>query len=474
MMSDKLTLSASERIATLLDDSSFVEIGSQVTARATDFNEGLLDTPKDGVITGYGLIDGRLVYVYSQDASVLGGAIGEMHAKKIAAIYNLAMKVGAPVIGLIDCAGLRLQEATDALHSFGALFKKSSIASGVIPQVTAIFGNCGGGAGILASLSDFTFMVKGAKLFVNSPNAIKGNYEEKCDTSSADYVSENTSLVDGVYNSDVEALYGIRGLVSVLPSNNMEDAVSVCEDDLNRTIPGIDASKDDARSIAQSISDDNLFIETKPAFGKDMVTGFIKLGGATVAVVANQVSESKGLITPDGAEKAAEFVSFADSFNIPILTLTAAKGFEATFESEKFVAKASAKLTVALTEATVPKVNVIIGDAFGSAYIVMNSKSIGADVVYAWPTAKIGLTDPKTAAEIMYADDIAAASNKEEAIKDAAAKITEAQSSALAAAKRGYVDDIIEPDATRKRLIAVFDMLATKREDRPYRKHMAF
>ena len=240
MMSDKLTLSASERIATLLDDSSFVEIGSQVTARTTDFNEGLLDTPKDGVITGYGLIDGRLVYVYSQDASVLGGAIGEMHAKKISAIYNLAMKVGAPVIGLIDCAGLRLQEATDALHSFGALFKKLSIASGVIPPVTAIFGNCGGGAGILASLSDFTFMVKGAKLYVNSPNAIKGNYEDKCDTSSADYVSENTSLVDGVYNSDAEALYGIRSLISVLPSNNMEDAVSACEDELNRTIPGIE------------------------------------------------------------------------------------------------------------------------------------------------------------------------------------------------------------------------------------------
>ena len=251
-MSDKLTLSASERINTLLDDASFVEIGSEVTARATDFNEGSIDTPKDGVITGYGLIDGKLVYVYSQDASVLGGAVGEMHAKKISAIYNLALKVGAPVIGLIDTAGLRLQEATDSLHSFGALFKKSTIASGVIPQITVVFGNCGGGAAILSALSDFTFMVDGSKIFVNSPNAIKGNYEDKCDTSSAKYLSENTSLVDMVAASDNEALTRVRGLVGVLPANNMDDAVSECLDDLNRTIPGIDASKDDARAVANS------------------------------------------------------------------------------------------------------------------------------------------------------------------------------------------------------------------------------
>ncbi|MCR5543775.1 MAG: carboxyl transferase [Eubacterium sp.] len=459
---------------TLLDDASFVEIGSEVTARSTDFNEGSIDTPKDGVITGYGLIDGKLVYVYSQDASVLGGAIGEMHAKKISAIYNLALKVGAPVIGLIDTAGLRLQEATDSLHSFGALFKKSTIASGVIPQITAVFGNCGGGAAILSALSDFTYMVEGSKLFVNSPNAIKGNFEDKCDTSSAKYLSENTSLVDCVASNDTEALARIRGLVSVLPANNMDEAVSECLDDLNRTIPGIDASKDDARAVANAISDDNEFIEVKAEYGRDMVTGFIKLNGATVAVVANQVSESKGLISPEGANKAAEFVSFADSFNIPILTLTAAKGFGATFESEKTIAKASARLTVAFTDATVPKVNVIIGDAFGSAYIIMNSKSIGADMVYAWPTAKIGITDPSVAAEIMYADDIASSDDKVAKIKEAADEITKAQSSALAAARRGYVDDIIEPDATRKRLIAAFDMLATKREDRPYKKHMAF
>ena len=473
-MSDKLKLSAGERINTLLDDASFVEIGSEVTARVTDFNEDSQSTPKDGVITGYGLIDGKLVYVYSQDASVLGGAVGEMHAKKITAIYNLAMKVGAPVIGLIDTAGLRLQEATDALHSFGALFKKSSMASGVIPQITAVFGNCGGGAAVLAALSDFSYMVEDSKLFVNSPNAIKGNYEDKCDTASAAYVSSSTSLVDGVCTSDSDALLRIRGLVSILPSNNMEEAVSVCEDDLNRTTPGIESSKDDARAVLNSISDDNMFIETKAGYGSDIVTGFIKLNGATIAAVANQVETSGGLISTEAADKAASFVSFADSFNIPVLTLTAAKGFDATFESEKTIAKNVAKLSVSFTEASVPKVNVVIGDAFGSAYIVMNSKSTGADIVYAWPTARIGITDPSVAAEIIYADDIAGADDKVSAIKEASAKIQETQSSAIAAARRGYVDDIIEPDATRKRLIAAFDMLATKREERPFRKHMAF
>ena len=285
---------------------------------------------------------------------------------------------------------------------------------------------------------------------------------------------KNTSLVDNVYASDAEALFAVRNLVSILPANNFDEAVSTCEDDLNRTIPGIEASKDDARKVATDIADDCVFVETKAEFGKDVVTGFIKLNGATVAVVGNQASENNGLISSDGASKAAGFISFADSFNIPVLSLTSVKGFVAGFEDEKTIAKECARLTAAFAEATVPKVNVIMGDAFGSAYIMMNSKSIGADMVYAWPTARIGVTDPKVAAEIMYADEISSADDKKEAIKAAADKITESQSSALAAARRGYVDDIIEPDATRKRLIAAFDMLATKREDSPYKKHVAF
>ena len=469
-MSDKLKMSASERIACLLDDASFVEIGSEVTSRTTDFNTQSLDAPKDGVVTGYGQIDGRLVYVYSQDSAVLGGAIGEMHGKKIAAIYSLAMKVGAPVIGLIDCAGLRLQEATDSLHSFGSLFKKSTMASGIIPQITVIFGNSGGGTSILAALSDFTYMVDSAKLFVNSPNAIKGNYEEKCDTASAAFVSGNTSLVDEVCQSDEDALRKVRNLVTYLPANNMEDAFGDCEDDINRTIPNIADYKDDARKVAECIADDSMVIESKKDFGKDVFTGLIRIGGVTVAVIGNQ----ERLISPDGASKAASFANLADSFNIPILTLTNVKGFEASFESERTIAKETAKLTVALADATVPKVNVIIGDAFGSAYIVMNSKSIGADIVYAWPSAKVGITDPQVAAEIIYADEIDASTDKVEVIKNYADKISKEQSDAKAVARRGYIDDIIEPDATRKRVFAAFDMLATKREDRPYKKHMAF
>ena len=469
-MSDKLKLSASERIATLLDDASFVEIGSAVTARATDFNEGSLDTPKDGIITGYGQIDGRLVYVYSQDAGVLGGAIGEMHAKKISNIYSLAMKVGAPVIGLIDCSGLRLQEATDSLHSFGALYKKFTMASGVIPQITAIFGNAGGGVGVLTSLTDFTIMVEGSKLFVNSPNALGGNYEEKLDTASAEYVSTHTNNVDKVCEDDASALAEIRHLMAFLPSNNDDYLLGESEDDLNRTIPGIDSNADDARQVIKSIADDSIFYEIKAESGKDFVTGFIKLGGFTVAVIGNQEKKMSAM----GIRKAAGLVSFADAFNIPVLTLTNVNGFNNSLNDELYISKAGAKLISAFALATVPKVNVIIGEGFGSGYLMMNSRSLGADIVYAWPNAKVGTMDPKNAAEILCSDEISASSDKVEAIKFAEKKLIEDQTGAAAVARRGYVDDIIEPDATRKRLIAAFDMLATKREDRPYKKHMAF
>ena len=469
-MSDKLKLSASERIASLLDDSSFVEIGAEVNARATDFNEGSLDTPKDGVITGYGQIDGRLVFVYSQDATVLGGAIGEMHAKKISHIYGMAMKVGAPVIGLIDCAGLRLQEATDSLHSFGALYKKFTMASGVIPQITAIFGNAGGGAAVLTSLSDFTIMVDSAKLFVNSPNAVEGNYEEKLDTSSAEFVSTHSNMVDKVVADDASALAEIRNLVTFLPSNNDDFVDGDTEDDLNRTIPGIDGYADDARKVIESIADDNIFYELKKESGKDFVTGFIKLGGFSVAVVANQ--EKK--MTAMGIRKAAGLVSFADAFNIPVLTLTNVDGFNNTLNDELYISKAGAKLISAFAVATVPKVNVVIGNGFGSGYLMMNSRSLGADVVYAWPNAKIGTMDSKYLAEILASDIIAASDDKVAAIKETEKQIIESQTGAKAAARRGYVDDIIEPDATRKRVIAAFDMLATKSEDRPYKKHIAF
>lgn len=473
-MSNRLSLSASDRINALLDDASFVEVGAYVTARSTDFNMQEKDTPKDGVITGYGVIGGKIVYVYSQDATVLGGAIGEMHAKKIAKIYDMAMKVGAPVIGLIDCAGLRLQEATDALNAFGEVYLKQTMASGVVPQITAIFGTCGGGAALIPTLTDFTFMTaEGSKLFVNSPNALDGNNVSKLDTASAEYLSSNTSLVDGVLEDDAAVLGQIRALVDMLPSNNEDDDVAECADDLNRIIPNLDGLAQDARAVIQNIADNNIFVEVKKDFSKDIILGFIRLDGSTVGCVANQAADGGDLLSTNAAYVAADFVKFCDAFNIPVLTLVNVKGFVATISNERMIADAAAKLTYAFADATVPKVTLVMGDAFGTAYTVMNSKAIGADMVYAWPSAKIGTMDPEMAVKIMYEKEIAEADDKKAVIADLKKQYTELQSSAVAAAKRGYIDDIIEPDATRKRLIAAFDMLYTKKEDRPYKKHGA-
>lgn len=468
--------SASRRIATLLDEGSFVEIGGAVTARSTTFNLQEKAAPSDGVITGYGVIDGNLVYVYSQDADVLGGALGEMHAKKIARIYDMAMKMGAPVIGLIDCAGLRLQEATDALEAFGSLYHKQALASGVIPQVTAIFGMCGGGLAVVPGLTDFTFMeAKDGKLFVNSPNALEGNEISKCNTASAEYQSKTAGLVDGI-GAEAEILGQIRDLVCMLPANNEDDmSYEECTDDLNRICADIaNASEDIAIALAQ-IADNQILVETKKDYAKEMVTGFIRLNGMTVGVVANRSkvynaeaeveAEFDSVLTVDGCKKATDFVNFCDAFSIPVLTLTNVTGFAATVESEKNMASAVAKLTYAFANATVPKVNVIVGKAFGSAYVSMNSKSIGADLVYAWPTAEIGMMDAKLAAQIMYADADA------ETLNEKAAEYKELQSSPNSAAARGYVDAIIEPADTRKYVIGAFEMLFTKREDRPAKKH---
>ena len=468
--------SASRRIATLLDEGSFVEIGGAVTARSTTFNLQEKAAPSDGVITGYGVIDGNLVYVYSQDADVLGGALGEMHAKKIARIYDMAMKMGAPVIGLIDCAGLRLQEATDALEAFGSLYHKQALASGVIPQVTAIFGMCGGGLAVVPVLTDFTFMeAKDGKLFVNSPNALEGNEISKCNTASAEYQSKTAGLVDGI-GAEAEILGQIRDLVCMLPANNEDDmSYEECTDDLNRICADIaNASEDTAIALAQ-IADNQILVETKKDYAKEMVTGFIRLNGMTVGVVANRSkvynaeaeveAEFDSVLTVDGCKKATDFVNFCDAFSIPVLTLTNVTGFAATVESEKNMASAVAKLTYAFANATVPKVNVIVGKAFGSAYVSMNSKSIGADLVYAWPTAEIGMMDAKLAAQIMYADADA------ETLNEKATEYKELQSSPNSAAARGYVDAIIEPADTRKYVIGAFEMLFTKREDRPAKKH---
>ena len=287
-MSNTAQVSASKRIEALLDDNSFVEIGGLVTARNTDFNLGDNATPADGVITGYGVINGSLVYVYSQDATVLGGSIGEMHAKKIANLYDLALKMGAPVIGLVDCAGLRLQEATDALNGFGQIYAKQVEASGVIPQITAVFGTCGGGMAVVPTLTDFTFMEeKSAKLFVNSPNALDGNYTSKLDTASAKFQSEEAGIVD-VTGDETTVLEQIRQLVALLPANNEDTAEDECTDDLNRVSDTIANAVGDTSIALTELADDNVFFEVKRNYAKDMVTGFIKLNGLTVGAVANR------------------------------------------------------------------------------------------------------------------------------------------------------------------------------------------
>ena len=474
-MSNSNTMSAKDRIASLVDENSFVELGAGITKRSTDFNMQEKSVPADGVITGYGLIQNNPVYVYSQDASALNGTIGEMHAKKIAHIYELAMKTGVPVIGLIDCAGMRLQESTDALAGFGQIYKMKAKASGVIPQISAIFGNCGGGVAVMAAMSDFTFMEQNnGKLFVNSPNTLEGNYTDKLDTASADF-QKTASVVDVICDGEAEVFENVRNLVSILPENNNEiGGMEECLDDLNRLVPDFAAEVKDPAAALEDLGDNNFFLELKKDFAKEMVTGFISLDGMTVGCVANRTavygedgSEQESFearLTSDGCDKAASFIKTCDAFNIPVLTLTNVEGFATTVEEEKTIASKAAALTAAFAEADVPKVNLITGNAYGSAYITMNSKHIGADMVFALPDAKIGMMDAQVAAKIMYADDKNA---------DIAAKAAEfaAQSGTEAAAARGYIDSIISPEAARKQLIFAFELLFTKSEYPIGKKH---
>ena len=467
---------AIQRIAKLVDENSFMEIGSLVTARSTDFNLTAAKTPSDGVVIGHGLIDGNLVFIYGQDASVLNGTIGEMHAKKIASVYDMAMKMGAPVIGLIDCGGIRLQESVDALDGFGTIYAKEVAASGLVPQICGVFGNCGGGLSVVPALCDFAFIEeKKGRMFVNAPDAIEGNNTEKCDTASAAFQSENNGCVDFVGSED-EIMEQIRQLVCMLPSNNEGDVYTDdCEDDLNRACESMENMKGDPRYLLSQISDNNVFFETKADYAKNMVTGLIKLNGMTVGAVANcsevydeegkKAEEFSGALTARGCNKAAEFVNFCDAFEIPVLSLTNVKGYAATVCAEKGLAKALARMTMAFADATCPKVNLITGNAIGSAYVTMNSKAIGADFTYAWEDAKIGMMDGELAAKIMYAD----ASADELAAK--AKEYDALQSSVMTAARRGYVDLILDPADTRKYLVDAFELLYTKCAGVPDKKH---
>lgn len=478
-MSITAQLSARDRITLLLDDNSFVEVGAFITKRSTDFNLEQKEIPGDGVITGYGLIDGKPVYVYSQDSSSLSGSVGEMHAKKITQVYDLALKCGAPVVGLIDSTGMRLQEATDALNGLGNIYQKQVMASGVIPQISAIFGNCGGGQAVMTSLSDFIFIEQSkARFFLQAPDSLQGNYKQKLDTSSATFNSES-GTVDYTGTTDVEVLNKIRELISILPSHNEDDdCFSDCSDDLNRLVPAFDQELEDTKKAIMDLSDDYFFFEIKPEYAKDMVTGFIRLNGATVGAIANRtkilddmgktVEAFDSTLSTDGCRKAAAFVRFCDAFQIPLLTLTNVSGYKADINEERTIAKAAAELTYAFADATVAKINVVTGKAYGSAYINMNSKHIGCDYVFALPNAEIGMMDSKLAAQIIYEGESG------EVVNEKASEYASLQNGALSAAKRGYVDNIIEPETVRKHVIYAFEMLYTKSEARPVRKHGSF
>ena len=469
------TSRARQRIQTLLDANSFVEVGALVQARSTDFNMASARKPSDGVITGYGLIDGSLVYVYSQDADVLGGSIGEMHAKKIAGLYRMAIRMGAPVIGLIDSAGMRLQEGVDALNAFAEIYAAKAAASGIIPQICAIFGKCGGGLALFPALSDFSFMEKDAHLFVNAPNAIAGNHEERNDTSTA-AKKAGAGDIDFV-GTEEEILAQIRMLAGLLPSNNEDDSDKECEDDMNRSCLQAAASVADPRTALLEIVDSGTLFETKQEYGKGMFTGLARLGGMTVGFVANRPVPKKGsgaknvsdgsALSTRGCRKAARLVRFCDAFDIPVVSLTNVEGFAAKMTEENTVAAAAAGLVAAFAGATVPKVNVITKRAGGSAYAIMNSRALGADLTLAYQGASIGILPGKYAAQVLC-------DGAPEEVRQAAKDYDAMQNSIDAAAARGYVDQIIAPEDVRKYLIGAIEMLYSKREALPSRKHASF
>ena len=475
---------AGNRIEQLLDAGSFVEIGGAVTARTTDFNMQEKKTPADGVITGYGVIDGNLVYVYSQDASVLKGSIGEMHARKIANIYDMAMKMGAPVIGLIDCAGLRLQEATDALEAFGSLYQKQALASGVIPQISAIMGPCAGGAVYSPALTDFILMVKNSGyMFITGPDVVRSVTQEEVTKEELGGVGVHMTKSGVAHLSaenDIECINYIRELISYLPGNNMEEPPFVATSDsptrltpeLADLIPSNPNQPYNIKEMIEAVADDNSFFELQAEYAANIVTGYIRLNGKTVGVVANQPLVLAGTLDINASIKAARFVRFCDAFNIPLLTLVDVPGFLPGIDQEYGgIIRNGAKLLYAYCEATVPKVTVITRKAYGGAYDVMSSKHIRGDVNLAFPTAEIAVMGPDGAVNILFRKEIDKAEKPEEKRKELQDDYRGKFANPYRAAELGYVDEVIDPAVTRLRLIRSFEMLANKRQSNPPKKH---
>ncbi len=477
-------LTARERLDLLLDEGSFVEVDTFVSHRSTNFDMKDNKQLGDGVVTGYGTVNDRLVFVYAQDFTVLGGSLGEMHASKICKVQEMAMKMGAPIIGINDSGGARIQEGVDALAGYGNIFYNNTLASGLIPQISVIMGPSAGGAVYSPAITDFIFMVdKTSMMFITGPQVIKsvtGEEVSQEELGGARTHNEISGVADFIDGSEEDTINRIKELISYLPSNNLEgpptyevdDSLNRVDDVLNEMLPMNPNKPYDIKDVIKVLGDNGEFFEIQEYFAKNIVVGFIRMNGKTIGVVANQPKFSAGCLDINASDKAGRFVRMCDSFNIPLLTLVDVPGFlPGTDQEYGGIIRHGAKLLYAYSEAVVPKVTVILRKAYGGAYIAMCSKHLKADFVLAWPNAEIAVMGPEGAANIIFKNDI---KNSEDPISTRQEKIEEYRNTVAnpyIAAERGYVDDVIVPSTTRPRLISLFNMLETKRESRPSKKH---
>lgn len=473
-------LTARERIETLLDPDSFEEYGMFVEHRCSDFGMGKKKFPGDGVITGQGTINGRLVFVYSQDFTVLGGSLGEAHAEKICRIQDMAMKVGAPVIGINDSGGARIQEGVNSLGGYGEIFQRNVDASGVIPQISLIMGPCAGGAVYSPALTDFIFMVKNSSyMFVTGPEVVKTVTHEvvtREDLGGAETHTVQTGVADLAFDNDIELLLQTRRLFNFLPSSNRSsvperdtyDYADRVDLSLNTLVPENPNKPYNMRELIDRIVDESDFFELQPDYAKNIITGFGRMEGKTVGFVANQPMHLAGCLDIAASRKAARFIRFCDAFNIPIVTFVDVPGFlPGVSQEHDGIIKHGAKLLYAYAEATVPKITVITRKAYGGAYIVMNSKHLGGDINYAWANAEIAVMGPKGAAQILFREF----ANDPEKMKKMTDEYVDKFASPFAAASRGFIDEVIRPQNTRCRICRALTLLSNKKQQKPWRKH---
>ncbi|WP_235814699.1 acyl-CoA carboxylase subunit beta [Propionispora sp. 2/2-37] len=460
-------LTARERLDRLLDSGTFVELDQFVAHRCTEFGMDQKDIPGEGVVTGYGLIDGRLVYVFAQDFTVIGGSLGEMHARKIVKVQDLALKMGAPLIGLNDSGGARIQEAVDALSGYGQIFYRNTLCSGVIPQISAIMGPCAGGAVYSPALTDFVYMVENTgQMFITGPQviaAVTGETVTAEQLGGAMTHNQLSGVAHFIAANDEDCLAQIRRLLSFLPSNNLDDPARPAEE-LNTFIPDNSNQPYDMKDIITNIVDDADFYEVQPYYATNLITAFARLNGKTVGIIANQPKVMAGCLDTNASDKAARFIRFCDAFHIPLLNLVDVPGFlPGTDQEYSGIIRHGAKMLFAYSEATVPKVTLVIRKAYGGSYLAMCSRDLGADQVIAWPSAEIAVMGPAGAANIIFKGDPDLANKTAAYIKNF--------STPYQAAKRGFVDMVIQPSQTRITLINAFAMLASKRESRPAKRH---